>query len=71
MQWQRHLRLCCQMTQIVSNTTRTTRKLNIGVKNVNAALKLNMAEDIKSDSDSFSFDNDDCRMIQMIIITRK
>ena len=49
------------MAQIVSNTT--TRKLNIGVKNVNTALKLNMAdtrvEDIESDSDSSSFDNDD------------
>ena len=42
---------CCQMAQIVSNTT--TRKLNIGVKNVNAALKLNIAKDIESDSDSF------------------
>ena len=51
MQWQRHLRLCCQMAQIVSNTT--TRKLNIGVKNVNTALRLNIAEDIESDSDSF------------------
>ena len=50
MQWQRHLGLCCQMAQIVSNTT--TRKLNIGVKNVNAALKLNIAKDIESDSDS-------------------
>ena len=44
LQWQRHLCLCCQMAQIVSNTT--TRKLNVGVKNVNAALKLNIAEDI-------------------------
>ena len=47
--------------QIVSNTT--TQKLNIGVKNVNTALKLNKAdtclEDIKSDLDSYSFDNDD------------
>ena len=49
------------MAQIVLNTT--TWKLNIGVKNVNTALKLNMAdtrvEDIESDSDSSSFDNDD------------
>ena len=29
MQWQRHLCLCCQMTQVVSKTT--TQKLNIGV----------------------------------------
>ena len=29
MHWQRHFRLCCQMAQIVSNTT--TQKLNIGV----------------------------------------
>ena len=61
MQLQRHLRLCYQTAQIVSNTM--TRKLNIGVKNVNTALKLNIAdtrvEDIESNSDSFSFDNDD------------
>ena len=49
------------MAQIVLNTI--TRKLNIRVKNVNTALKLNMAdtrvEDTESDSDSSSFDNDD------------
>ena len=58
---QRHLRLCCQMTQIVSNTT--TPKLNMELKNVNTVRKMNMAdtrvEDIESDSDSSSFDNDD------------
>ena len=58
---ERHLCLCCQMAQIVSNTT--TRKLNMELKNVNTVLNLNMAdthvEDIKSDSDSSSFDNDD------------
>ena len=57
MQWQRHLHLCCQVAQVVSNST--TRNLNIGVKNINTAVKLNMAEDIESDSDSSSFDNDD------------
>ena len=49
------------MTQIVSNTT--TGKLNIGVKNVDTVLKLNIAdthvENIESDSDSSHFDNDD------------
>ena len=63
MQWQRHLRLCCQMAQIVSNTT--MQKLNMELKNVNTVLKVNMAdtrvEDIESDSDSSSFDNDDFR----------
>ena len=58
---QRHLRQCCWMAQIVSNTT--TRKLNMKLKNVNTVLNLNMAdtrvEDIESDSDSSSFDNDD------------
>ena len=51
---QRHLRLCCQIAQIVSNTT--TLKLNMELKNVNTVLKLKMAdtrvEDIESDSDS-------------------
>ena len=58
---QRHLRLCRQMAQIVSNTT--TPKLNMELKNVNTVLKLNMAdtrvEDIESDSYSSGFDNDD------------
>ena len=48
------------MAQIVSNTT--TPKLNMKLKNVNTVLKLNMdtcVEDIESDSDSSSFDNDD------------
>ena len=49
------------MAQIVSNTT--TPKLNMELKNVSTVLKLNMAdirvEDIESDSDSSSFDNDD------------
>ena len=54
------------MAQIVSNTT--TPKLNMELKNVNTALKMNMAdtrvEDIESDSDSssnndFSDDSDD------------
>ena len=51
------------MTQIVSNTT--TPKLNMELKNVNTVRKMNMAdtrvEDIESDSDSSSFDNDDYR----------
>ena len=63
---QRHLHLCCQMARIVSNTT--TLKLNMELKNINTALKMNMAdtsvEDIESDSDSssnndFSDDSDD------------
>ena len=46
------------MAQIVSNTT--TQKLNIGVKNVNTALKADTrVEDIESDSDCSSIDNDD------------
>ena len=63
MQWQRQAKtcLCRQMAQIVSNTT--TPMLNIELKNVNTVLKLNMAdthvEDIKSNSVSSSFDNDD------------
>ena len=49
------------MAQIVSNTT--TPKLNMELKNVNTVLKMNMAdtrvEDIESDPDSSSFDNND------------
>ena len=49
------------MAQIVPNTT--TPKLNMELKNVNTVLKLNMAntrvEDIESDSDSSSSNNDD------------
>ena len=49
------------MAQIVSNTI--TAKLNMELKNINTVLELNMAdtnvEDVKSDSDSSSFDNDD------------
>ena len=49
------------MAQIVSNTT--TPKLNMELKNVNTVLKMDMAdtrvEDIESDSDSPSFDNND------------
>ena len=54
-------RQCCQMAQIVSNTT--TRKFNMELQSVYTVLNLNMAdtrvEDIESDSDSSSFDNDD------------
>ena len=49
------------MAQIVSNTT--TPKLDMELKNVTTVLKMNMAdtcvEDIESDSDSSSFDNND------------
>ena len=49
------------MAQIVSNTT--TSKLNMELKNVNRVLKMNTAdtrvEDIESDSNSSSFDNND------------
>ena len=48
------------MAQIVSNTT--PPKLNMELKNINTVLKMNMAdtrvEDIESDSDSSSCDND-------------
>ena len=49
------------MAQIVSNTI--TRKLNMELKNANNGLNVNMddtrVEDIESDSDNSSFDNDD------------
>ena len=63
---QRHFRLCCQIAQIVSNTT--TPKLNMELKNVNIVLNLNMADTRVEDMMMIMMI---LAMIQMITITRK
>ena len=64
MQWQRQAKT---LTPVLSDGTNCFKyyhtKVEYGVKNVNTVVKLNMAdtrvEDIETDLDSSSFDNDD------------